>query len=189
MTATPPAPATRRRSSLGWAALTVSMTFLAVVIGVVALWTWPAPSPSPTPKPLPPAPKPASPSAGYLQATLFGVIATPDDTSIDPKLNKVNIAPHLRKLKPGHGFHLIGVSSDRLAAGESITLELNDQTHATARLINPNDANGKVRFQFVLAVAGQPEFVTIVRTPPNQLFFCEKTLPDNRQLLIGVGAR
>ena len=33
------------------------------------------------------------------------------------------------------------------------------------------------------------DFATFVRTPPNQLFFCDKMLPDGSRLLIGLGGR
>ena len=36
---------------------------------------------------------------------------------------------------------------------------------------------------------GQTEFGTLVKTPPNQLFFLDKTMPDGSRLLVGVGAR
>ena len=56
------------------------------------------------------------------QVTLFGVIATPHDLQIDPKLARV--APQLRKLLPNHGFRLLGVQSKRLTASQSLSCPL-----------------------------------------------------------------
>jgi hypothetical protein len=41
----------------------------------------------------------------------------------------------------------------------------------------------------VLDHAGAAQLSTDVLTPPNQLFFCDKSFPDNSRLLIGIGAR
>src|SRR5436190_938078 len=66
------------------------------------------------------APAPAQmPDEPARQVTLFGVIATPFDPAVDPKL--VRIAPQLRKLLPNHGFRLLGVQSKRLTAGQTVT--------------------------------------------------------------------
>src|SRR6185312_12429240 len=69
------------------------------------------------------------------QVTLFGVIASPFDPAIDPKLAKV--APQLRKLFPDHGFKLLGVHSKRHVAGQTITCDLGPGYSAGATLNVP----------------------------------------------------
>jgi hypothetical protein len=51
------------------------------------------------------------------------------------------------------------------------------------------DGEGNLQMRFVLDQDEQTEFTTIVRTPPNQLFFCDKQLPNGAKLLIGLGGR
>ena len=121
------------------------------------------------------------------QVTLFGVVAVPADPAIDPRLAKV--APHLRRLLPGHGFRLLGVKSERLRPGQSLSCDLTGDWVASTQLVDPLDANGKVQLRFDLAYRGENQFSTGVTTPANQLFFCDKTLPDHSGLLIGIGAR
>jgi hypothetical protein len=48
---------------------------------------------------------------------------------------------------------------------------------------------GKLRLEFTLKRDGVNEFSTAVTTPPNQLFFIERPLPNGPRLLIGIGAR
>ena len=125
------------------------------------------------------------------QVTLFGVIATPHDLQIDPKLARV--APQLRKLLPNHGFRLLGVQSKRLTASQSLSCPLDGNLglSATTTLIQPTDENGKIQLR--CAVVQNPnqtvQLETLVTTPANQLFFCDKMLSDGTRLLIGVGAR
>src|SRR3954452_16187509 len=76
------------------------------------------------------------------QVTLFGVAALPGDPAIDPRL--VQVAPHLRRLLPGHGFRLLGVKNQRLEPGQSLTCDLTGGWIATVQLVDPLDANGKV---------------------------------------------
>jgi hypothetical protein len=123
-----------------------------------------------------------------LQVTVFGIVAKPDDSAIDPKL--ANIATALRKFRPDHGFALRGVKGKRIAPGESVRCDLGDELVAEAQLVRGLDGDGKVRIKFTLSRAGRAEFTTTVTTPPNQLFFCEKPLSGGTdRLLIGVGAR
>jgi hypothetical protein len=121
------------------------------------------------------------------QVTLFGVAALPNDPTIDPKLAQV--APHLRRLLPGHGFRLLGVKNQRLEPGQSLTCDLTGGWVATIGLVDPLDSNGKVQLHFGLDHDGAAQLSTDVLTPPNQLFFCDKTFPDHSRLLIGIGAR
>ena len=121
------------------------------------------------------------------QVTLFGVIATPGGMAVDPKLAKV--APQLRKLLPDHSFKLLDVQSRRLAVGQSLTCALGPGYTAEARLDSSLDDEGKVELRVAVEQAGVPLALTDVRTPPNQLFFCDKPLPDGSRLVVGVGAR
>jgi hypothetical protein len=127
------------------------------------------------------------PDAPARQVTLFGVIASPFDPRIDPKLAK--IAPQLRKLLPGHGFRLLDVQSKRLTASQSVTCNLEDGFTAAATLIQPVDENGKVRLRCAVLQKEVVALESLVTTPANQLFFCDKLLPNATRMLIGIGAR
>jgi len=121
------------------------------------------------------------------QVTLFGVLATPNDATMDPKLKAV--ATQLRKLLPNHGFRLLGVQSRRLTVGQNLTCPLGGGFTAGTTLLHPFDANGKVQLRCAVTFNQVPQLDTLVGTPPNQLFFCEKLLPSGQRLLLGVGAR
>lgn len=122
------------------------------------------------------------------QVTLFGIVADPNNLSIDPKLNK--IAPQLRALLPGHGFKLLEVKSKRLAPGQKMSCDFKaDGFAATAQMVEPLDANGKVQLKVGLYQNEGLQFESLVNTPPNQLFFCDRLFNGGVRLLIGVGAR
>jgi hypothetical protein len=122
------------------------------------------------------------------QITLFGIVASPVDPRIDPKL--VPIQDQLRKLLPGHGFQLLSTETKRVAVGETHRISLGDtEFKAGVQLIDWSDAEGKVPLRFALDYQDQTELATIVRTPPNQLFFCDKALPNRMRLLVGIGVR
>jgi hypothetical protein len=124
------------------------------------------------------------------QVTLFAVVASANDPRIDPRL--VKVSAQLKKLLPGHGFRLLAVQTKRLTEGQGpLTCDLGDGVTAATTLVNALDDNGKVQLRCALLVgpAQATHLETTVSTPPNQLFFCEKTLPSGQQLLIGVGAR
>ena len=137
---------------------------------------------------------PSVPSSGQMansparQVTLFGIVADPNNRSIDPKLSK--IAPQLRAMLPGHGFKLLEVKSRRLASGQKLLCDFkSDGFAATAQMVEPLDANGKVQLKVGLYQNEGLQFETLVNTPPNQLFFCDKLFNGGARLLIGVGAR
>jgi hypothetical protein len=130
---------------------------------------------------------PADDDDQALQVTVFGIVATPGESKTDPKL--ATIAAQLRKLKPDHGFQLRGHKSEQLVPGETVRCELGDDLTAEAKLLEGVQASGKLRIEFALKRAGKTEFTTTVTTPANQLFFCDKPLPGDDRLLIGVGAR
>jgi len=121
------------------------------------------------------------------QVTLFGVIATPGGTAVDPKL--VKVGPQLRQLLPKHSFKLLDVQSRRLAVGQTVACSLGPSYTAEAGLVSPLDDEGKVELRVAVEQGGTPLALTDVRTPPNQLFFCDKQLPDGSRLVVGVGAR
>lgn len=121
------------------------------------------------------------------QVTVFGIVASTQRTTVDPKLDP--IAAQLRKLRPGHGFRLRAVTSEQLMAGDVSKTDLGDGLEARVTLVEPETTTGKLRLEFVLRRQGKAEYRTTVTTPPNQLFFCEKPLPGGERLLIGVGAR
>ena len=121
------------------------------------------------------------------QVTVFAVIASPDDPSVDPKLKKV--LPQLRKLLPKHGFRLLDVKSKRLKSNQSIVCDLGDGYRSTTTLTEPSDEDGKVKLRCSVLLNDVPLLESNVTTPANQLFFCDKALDDGTRLLVGIGAR
>lgn len=122
------------------------------------------------------------------QITLFGVLASPVDLTIDPELKPIEA--QLRKLLPNHGFKLLGVKNKRLAVGDVLECKFGDSGfEAAVQAVDLLDSEGKVQLRFNLEYQESTELGTLVRTPPNQLFFCDKALPDRHRLLIGIGAR
>jgi hypothetical protein len=121
------------------------------------------------------------------QVTLFAVIASKDNLRIDPKLSK--ISPQLRKLLPNHGFRLLSVKTKRLMAGQTLTVPLGEGLMAATTLNEAVDANGKVKLKCEVLRAQDVLLESLVTTPANQLFFCDKMLPDSTRLLVGIGAR
>jgi hypothetical protein len=101
----------------------------------------------------------------------------------------VRVVPQLRKLLPNHGFKLLGVASKRLTAGETVVCDLGNGFTAGATLNQPTDPNGKVQLRCAVMRNQLIQLESLVATPPNQLFFCEKGLPDGTRLLVGIGAR
>jgi hypothetical protein len=123
----------------------------------------------------------------HEQVTIFGIELTSDPKTIDPKL--VRFENELRKFKPGHGFKLLDVKSQRLGPKESLTCDMGGGVEATTELLGVDKETGKLQFKFALVVDGRTELAAKVTTPPNQLFYCEKKLPNGERLLIGIGAR
>ena len=122
------------------------------------------------------------------QVTIFGIRAIPGSDVLDPKLEP--IAPQLRSLFPGHGFQLLGTETKRLITGETLKCDLSGDFAVVAQLLNPYDpTSGKTQLRFQLDQNDQLEFATLVNTPLNQLFFCDKRLADSTRLLIGIAVR
>ncbi len=121
------------------------------------------------------------------QVTVFGVVATPGAKSVDSKLMSINA--QLGKLLPKHGFKLLDAQSERIVAGESVTCKLAGDYTAVISLVRSLDDNGKVELRCELFQNEMSQFSTLVKSPLNQLFFCQRPLDDGSQLLIGMGAR
>jgi hypothetical protein len=121
------------------------------------------------------------------QVTVFGVLATPGAKTVDSRLS--NIHKQLDKLLPDSGFKLLDVRSERIVDGESINCSLGNGYTLTTSLVKPLDENGKVELRCELFHEKVSEFSTLVKTPVNQLFFCQRSLKNGSQFLIGVGAR
>jgi hypothetical protein len=122
------------------------------------------------------------------QVTVFGVIATPQGKTPDSS-NLATIKAQLDKLLPKHGFKLLDAQSKRVEAGESVTCELGDGYSVLTSMVEMMDENGKVQLRCELFKDDVRQFSTLVKTPLNQLFFCQRPLQNGSQLLIGVGAR
>ncbi len=121
------------------------------------------------------------------QVTVFGIIATPGSKTSDTNL--ATIKTQLDKLLPKHGFRLLDAQSKRIVAGESVTGDLHNGYTIVTSLVRAVDEDGKVQVRCELFQDQDRQFSTVVKTPPLQLFFCQRALQDGSQLLIGVGAR
>jgi hypothetical protein len=121
------------------------------------------------------------------QVTVFAILATSDPSAIDPRL--AGVETQLRKVMPDHGFKLLDVQSKRIVARQAVSCDLGNGYKARTELVRPLDENGKVELRCSLALKSEPVFSTLVKTPPNQLFFYERSLKDGARVLIGVGAR
>jgi hypothetical protein len=121
------------------------------------------------------------------QITVFGIIATPGGKGVDTDL--ASIKTQLDQLMPKHSFRLLDARNKRIIAGESVSCELGNGYKVETTLVNATDENGRVQLRCELYENQDRRFSTLVKTPVNQLFFCERVLPDGSELLIGVGAR
>jgi hypothetical protein len=122
------------------------------------------------------------------QVTVFGVIATPSGNTPDSS-KLATIKAQLDKLLPNHGFKLLDAQSKRIETSESVTCELGDGYSVVTSLVEMVDDNGKVQLRCELFKGEDCQFSTLVKTPLNQLFFCQRPLEDGSHLLIGIGAR
>jgi hypothetical protein len=131
--------------------------------------------------------EPAEADNAARQVTVFAIVATPGAKTVDSKLSRIKT--QLDKLMPQHGFKLLDVQSKRLVTGESVTCDLRNGYTTQTELVGAVDENGKVPLRCELFLNQNREFSTLVKTPMNQLFFCERQLQDGSALLIGVGTR
>jgi hypothetical protein len=122
------------------------------------------------------------------QVVVFGVLATPGSKTMDKDITPA-VAAELRRRLPNHGFKLLKAESQKTTAGQTVTCKLGEGYVATTRLLTPLDINGRVQMRFELLLDDVPQFQTIVATPPDQLNYADKMLPDNSHILIGIGAR
>jgi hypothetical protein len=152
---------------------------VALALAMVLVGAGPGPGPATDPAP------DASADAEH-QLTVFGIEADPKGKTIDPKL--AQISAQLQRLRPDHGFTLWGVKSARVAPGATVRCPLRDGQTVEVQLAGITES-GKVRLAVTLRQDDRATFGTTVITPPNQLFFCERPLPNGARLLIGIGAR
>jgi len=130
---------------------------------------------------------PSTPGEAAPQVTLFGVRATPGEATANEDLAAVE--GQLRKLLPDHGFKLLSSKSRPLKAGQSIRSDLGEGWSATVQMLAPADDGGKLRMKVTLRHDDATAFQRVVRTPPNQLFFCDLPLADGDRLVVGMGGR
>ena len=128
-----------------------------------------------------------TPMTPHGRSRSFGVLATPGAKTVDSRLSRIQ--KQLGKLLPDNGFKLLDVRSERIVDGESITCNLGNGYSLTTSLVKPLDENGKVELRCELFHGKVNEFSTLVKTPVNQLFFCQRTLENGSQFLVGVEAR
>jgi hypothetical protein len=131
----------------------------------------------------------ADPDATIVrQVTVLGILAIPGGKTSDSQL--ANVLPQLNHLLPHYGFKVLDVHSARIVAGESVKCELGHGFKSTTTLVRPLDEDGKVRLRCELTLDGELQFSANVRTPINQVFFCERPyLSDGSKLLLGLGVR
>ena len=125
--------------------------------------------------------------AEALQVTAFGVLAKPGSEELDSRL--ADVAPTLRKLLPNYGFQRVGLKSTRLSAGQEFVCPLGGGRSVKTELLDTAIAGGKVRLKFTLLIPGQPLFIDVLSTPPNQLVLVDRMLPSKERLLVGLAAR
>ena len=121
------------------------------------------------------------------QVTVFGVLATPGAKTVDSRLS--NIHPSVGQVasreriqaprRPQRAHRRWRIDHCNLGNGYTLTTSL----------VKPLDENGKVELRCELFHDKISEFSTLVKTPVNQLFFCQRALKNGSQFLIGVGAR
>ena len=80
------------------------------------------------------------------------------------------------KLLPKHGFKLLDAQSKRIVAGESVTCASGQGYTVVTSLVQSLDENGKVELRCELFQDKTAQFSTLVKTPLNQLFFCQRAL-------------
>jgi hypothetical protein len=142
------------------------------------------------------------------QVTVFAILATPEDIRLPGVIGSVGatglatteskgvdskltpIQAQLNRLLPHHSFRLLDAQSVQIVAGEAVECKLGHGYTAETTLVRPFDEDGKVELRCELSLDRELQYSATVRTPINQLFFCERPcLTDGSKLLIGVGAR
>ncbi len=119
------------------------------------------------------------------QVTVFGIVAVPNQAMMDPKLKA--IAPNCAACSPT----MVSSCSTSRASGsrpDRPSVANSGGAAAATTLMMPLDDNGKVQLRCELLQNEVSQVATMVATPPNQLFFCDKARPDGSRILIGIGA-
>lgn len=124
--------------------------------------------------------------------TVFGIEAIPGRKIRDLALTQV--ASQLEKLKPDHGFRLLGAKSERVERGEEVVCDVEAGRELRVALLEDAGPDGKVKLRVKLMPkeGEEPLFEAEVSTPPNQLLFLDKELDGASgkvTLLVGLGAR
>ena len=132
------------------------------------------------------------------QVTVFAILATPDGKAVDIRIagligsvaeaglaatpeggkpvvdsKLATFLPQLSSLLPHHVFKLLDAQSAQLVAEESVACKLGHGYTVETTLVRPIDENGKVQLRCELSLDRELQFTATVRTPLNQIFFCE----------------
>lgn len=121
------------------------------------------------------------------QVTAMTILAEKGTGETDPKLATVN--GRLMQILPGHYFRLVEGRTSRLEPGQSFAIKAAQESVLTVALNRAMNEDGKVQLDLVLKSKNQEQFETVVKTPPNQLFFIDQKMSDSQRQLIAVGAR
>lgn len=121
------------------------------------------------------------------QVTVMVIRARKGQATVDPKLSAVE--SRLAQLLPNFGFTLEDGKTREIEQGESMASTLKEAKKLSVRLLDSEDADGKVRMKVLLVSGNQTLIDSTVRTPPNQIFFLDHRIDDSEHLLIAVGAR
>lgn len=83
------------------------------------------------------------PTEEPVRVTVVVVLATTEDTGVDPKL--VALAKEIKKRDPKLiGFKLVATEAKSIAVGDSYAFELVDKEELLVRVEKPKDAGGKI---------------------------------------------
>jgi len=121
------------------------------------------------------------------QVTVMVIRAKKNAPTTDPKL--APFESRLTQLLPEFGFSLENGKSRELAEGEALDLMLKMEKKLSVRMVDAEDADGKVQMKVRCETGSQVLIDSMIRTPPNQLFFLDHRIDDTEHLLIAVGAR
>ncbi len=125
------------------------------------------------------------------QLTVVAIRATPEGKSegktIDPKLDAIKT--QLNRLMPRHGFKLLDVQSKQLTTGGSVRCDLRGGYSAQVSLVGVVDEDGKLPVRYEVFHDDERQVMRLVKSPLNQLFFCERELADGSKLLLAIGIR
>lgn len=121
------------------------------------------------------------------QVTVMTIQAIKGGGPFDQRL--ANVSAQLSQILPGHQFKLIEGRTRRITTKEAFTVKAGENSVLTIEMREPFSADGKVHLNLRLAIAGRETFESVIKTPPNQLFFLDRRLNEKDRLLIAVGAR